>query len=87
LLDRNAIEGLLRMANVINVVEAPLRIRGEGKGKMPAKTDLSPGHGDFRAMPGVPGSAAVKWVNIHRENPYRSVTLMWKVVEANESGS
>jgi ornithine cyclodeaminase/alanine dehydrogenase-like protein (mu-crystallin family) len=29
----------------------------------------------------------VKWVNVHPENPYRGVTLMWKEVGTNESGS
>lgn len=43
---------------------------GEGKGKMPAKTYLSLERGDFRAMPAaLPGSAGVKWVNVHPQNP------------------
>ena len=70
LLDRNAIKTLMRMSDVINVVEDAFRMCGEGKGKMPAKTYLSLEHGDFRAMPAaLPGSAGVKWVNVHPQNP------------------
>ncbi|MFC1927738.1 ornithine cyclodeaminase family protein [Chloroflexota bacterium] len=70
LLDRHAIEDLIRMADVINVVEEAFRMCGEGKGRMPAKTYLSLEHGDFRAMPAaLPGSAGVKWVNVHPQNP------------------
>jgi alanine dehydrogenase len=70
LLDRNAIKGLLRISDVIDVVEEAFRMCGEGKGKMPAKTYLSLEHGDFRAMPAaLPGCAGVKWVNVHPQNP------------------
>ena len=51
LLDRSAIKTLIRMPDVINVVEESFRICGEGKGSMPAKTYLSLEKGDFRAMP------------------------------------
>jgi alanine dehydrogenase len=58
LLDRHATKALIRMADVINVVEEAFRMCGEGKGKMPAKTYLSFEHGDFRAMPAaLPGCA------------------------------
>jgi alanine dehydrogenase len=70
LLDRNAIKALLRMPDVINVVEEAFRMCGEGKGKMPAKVYLALEHGDFRAMPAaLPGCAGVKWVNVHPNNP------------------
>jgi alanine dehydrogenase len=70
LLDRNAIKALLRMSDVIDVVEEAFRMCGEGRGKMPAKTYLSLEHGDFRAMPAaLPGCAGVKWVNVHPQNP------------------
>lgn len=36
-LDRRAAKALIRMADVINVVEEPYGMCGEGKGKMPAK--------------------------------------------------
>jgi alanine dehydrogenase len=51
LLDRHAIKALIRILDVISVVEEALRMCGERRGKMPAKTDLSLEHGDFRAMP------------------------------------
>ena len=70
LLDRNAINTLIRMSDVVKVVEETFRMCGEGKGKMPAKTYLSLEHGDFRAMPAaLPGCAGVKWVNVHPQNP------------------
>jgi len=74
LLDRHAIKALIRMADVINVVEEAFRMCGEGKGTMPAKTYLSLEYGDFRAMPAaLPGSAGVKWVNVHPQNPSRGL--------------
>jgi alanine dehydrogenase len=70
LLDRNAIKNLIKMPDVIDVVEEAFRMCGEGRGNMPAKTYLSLEHGDFRAMPAsLPGSAGVKWVNVHPQNP------------------
>jgi alanine dehydrogenase len=70
LLDRNSIEALLGMADVINAVEEAFRVCGEGKGKMPPKTYLALERGDFRAMPAaLPGCAGVKWVNVHPHNP------------------
>jgi alanine dehydrogenase len=70
LLDRNAVRTLMKMADVINVVEEAFRMCGEGKGRMPAKVYLSVEHGDFRAMPAaLPGCAGIKWVNVHPRNP------------------
>ncbi len=69
LLDRNAVRNLMRMADIINVVEEAFKMLGEGRGKMPAKTYLSLERGDFRAMPAaLPGCAGVKWVNVHPQN-------------------
>jgi alanine dehydrogenase len=69
LLDRNAVKTLIKMADVINVVEEAFRMCGEGRGRMPAKTYLSLEDGDFRAMPAaLPGCAGVKWVNVHPQN-------------------
>jgi alanine dehydrogenase len=74
LLDRSAIKTLIKMADVVNVVEEAFRMCGEGKGKMPAKTYLSLEHGDFRAMPAsLPGCAGMKWVNVHPQNPSRGL--------------
>jgi len=70
LLDRNAIKSLIKMSDVINVVEDAFKMCGEGKGKMPAKTYLSLENGDFRAMPAaLPECAGMKWVNVHPQNP------------------
>jgi len=69
LLDRNAIKTLIRMSDVIDVVEEAFKMYGEGKGNMPTKTYLSLEHGDFRAMPAaLPGCAGLKWVNVHPQN-------------------
>jgi alanine dehydrogenase len=81
LLDRNSIKNLIRMSDVINVVEEAFRMCGEGRGKMPAKTYLSLEHGDFRAMPAaLPGSAGVKWVNVHPENPSRGLPSIMAIL-------
>jgi alanine dehydrogenase len=70
LLDRNAIKSLIKMSDVINVVEDAFKMCGQGKGKMPAKTYLSLENGDFRAMPAaLPECAGMKWVNVHPQNP------------------
>jgi len=70
LLDRNGIKTLMRMSDVINVVEEAFKMCGEGIVNMPAKTYLSVEHGDFRAMPAaLPGCAGMKWVNVHPQNP------------------
>jgi len=85
ILDRNTIKTLIRMPDVINVVEEAFRLCGEGRGKMPAKTYLSLEHGDFRAMPAaLPGCAGVKWVNVHPENPSRGLPSVMAVLIYND---
>ena len=70
LLDRNGIKTLMRMSDVMNVVEDAFRMWGEGRGSIPAKTYLSIENGDFRAMPAaLPGCAGMKWVSVHPQNP------------------
>jgi len=81
LLDRNAARNLMRMADVISVVEEAVRMCGEGRGKMPPKVYLALEHGDFRAMPAaLPGSAGVKWVNVHPQNPSRGLPSIMAVL-------
>ncbi len=46
LLDINAVNNLMNMPDVINVVEEAFRIWGEGKGNMPAKAYLLVEYGD-----------------------------------------
>ena len=85
LLDRNSLKNLIRMPDVINVVEEAFRMCGEGRGKMPAKTYLSLEHGDFRAMPAaLPGSAGVKWVNVHPKNPSRGLPSIMAILVYND---
>ena len=85
LLDRNAIKSLMRMSDVINVVEDAFRMCGEGRGKMPAKTYLSLEHGDFRAMPAaLPGCAGVKWVNVHPQNPSLGLPSIMAILVYND---
>jgi alanine dehydrogenase len=85
LLDRNAIKTLIRMSDVINVVEEAFRMRGEGKGKMPPKTYLSLEHGDFRAMPAaLPECAGMKWVNVHPQNPSRGLPSVMGILIYND---
>jgi alanine dehydrogenase len=81
LLDRNAVKTLIRITDVINVVEEAFRMCGEGRGNMPAKTYLSLEHGDFRAMPAaLPGCAGVKWVNVHPENRSRGLPSIMAII-------
>jgi alanine dehydrogenase len=73
------------MPDVINVVEDAFRMCGEGKGNMPAKTYLSVEGGDFRAMPAaLPGSAGMKWVNVHPQNPSRGLPSIMAILIYND---
>jgi alanine dehydrogenase len=85
LLDRNAVNDLMNMSDVINVVEEAFRMWGEGKGNMPAKAYLLVEHGDFRAMPAaLPGSAGMKWVNAHPQNQSRNLPSVMAVMIYND---
>ncbi|MHC1578366.1 MAG: ornithine cyclodeaminase family protein [Dehalococcoidia bacterium] len=85
LLDRDSVRALVRMADVINVVEEAFRMCGEGRAKMPAKVYLSVEHGDFRAMPAaLPGSAGMKWVNVHSQNPARGLPSVMAILIYND---
>ena len=85
LLDRNAIKTLIKMSDVINVVEEALRMCGEGGGKMPPKVYLAVEHGDFRAMPAaLPGSAGMKWVNVHPQNPSLGLPSIMAILIYND---
>jgi alanine dehydrogenase len=85
LLDRNAVDNLINMPDVINVVEDAFRMWGEGKGNMPAKAYLLVEHGDFRAMPAaLPGCAGMKWVNAHPQNLSRDLPSVMAVMIYND---
>jgi len=85
LLNRKAVNTLMKMADVINVVEEAFRIWGEGKGNMPAKVYLPVEHGDFRAMPAsLPGCAGMKWVNAHPQNPSHNLPSVMATIIYND---
>ncbi len=72
ILTQTDIRGLITMDRVVAAVDAAFAAYGRGEAQMPAKVYLSlPEHGgDFRAMPSyMSGSAGVKWVNSHPDNP------------------
>jgi len=74
LLGRRDLEQVLGMKLAIPAVEAAFAAHGRGETVMPPKLYLPlPRYaGDFRAMPAyLAGSAGVKWVNMHPENPAR----------------
>ncbi len=74
LLARRDLEQILTMELAIPAVEAAFAAHGRGEAVMPPKLYLPlPRYaGDFRAMPAsFAGSAGVKWVNMHPENPAR----------------
>ena len=50
LLERNAIKALIKMSDVINVMEEAFGTCGRGSRKAPTRTGLVVDRGDFRAM-------------------------------------
>jgi len=74
ILSQDDVRSVADMRDAISVVESAFVAHGRGEALMPAKVYLSlpQHHGDFRAMPAyLAGSAGVKWVNAHPENPIR----------------
>ena len=72
ILTREDIRSLMTMERVVPAVEAAFLAHGQGRASMPPKVyiDLPAHNGDFRAMPAhMDGSAGVKWVNSHPDNP------------------
>ncbi len=66
------ISGLTSMETVVDALEKTFTAYYEGEAEMPPKSYLDVPDGDFRAMPAtVSGSAGIKWVNVHPENPDR----------------
>ena len=76
------------MDDVVPAVEHVFREYAEGKVVMPPKIYLDiAGHGDFRAMPAyVPsiGTAGIKWVNVHPDNPERGLPTVMATVLLND---
>lgn len=80
ILSRNDVKELLNMAEVIKAVEKAFREWAQGKGNMPPKAYLVVEKGDFRAMPvSLPGTAGVKWVNVHMNNISRGLPTVMGV--------
>lgn len=74
ILVRSDLDGLAPMADVVEAVEAAFVAHARDQTQMPPKVYLEfPEHdGDLRAMPSaMAGSAGVKWVNSHPQNPQR----------------
>ncbi len=81
ILNKKAVTSLLKMPEVITVVEQAFRDLAEGRGSMPPKAYLSLEKGDFRAMPAsLPGAAGMKWVNVHPGNPKLGLPTVMAVV-------
>src|SRR6478735_4239114 len=73
-LSQSDVRAVIAMDAAIAAVEQAFLAHGRGEALMPAKVYLGlPQHrGDFRAMPAyLAGTAGVKWVNAHPENPAR----------------
>jgi alanine dehydrogenase len=84
-LGQKAIRDLLKMPEVITVVEQGFRDWAQGKGSMPAKAYLLLEQGDFRAMPAaLPEAAGVKWVNVHPQNPSRGLPTVMAIMIYND---
>jgi len=74
LLTQSDVRSALTMEAAVAAVEEAFAAHSRGETLMPAKVylDLAKYAGDFRAMPAyAPGSAGVKWVNSHPQNPRR----------------
>src|SRR5512136_2490716 len=69
LLTRKEVSALLNMGAVIKAVEQAFRDWAEGRGAMPAA---------------LPGAVAVKWVNVHPQNPSRGLPTVMAVLIYND---
>ena len=74
ILTQSEVRSALTMEAAVAAVEQAFAAHARGETMMPAKVylDLRKYNGDFRAMPAyAPGSAGIKWVNSHPDNPVR----------------
>lgn len=74
ILTQDQVHSLLKMELAVPAVERAFAAHGRGETVMPAKVylPLEKYDGDFRAMPAYfEGSAGIKWVNSHGQNPSR----------------
>jgi alanine dehydrogenase len=85
ILNKNEVENLIDIREVITSVEAAFKEWTEGKGNMPPKLYLTVKNGDFRAMPAsLPGAAGVKWVSVHTGNPMKGLPTVMAVLIYND---
>ncbi len=85
LLDKQSVNSLFKMKEVLTTVEQAFRTWGEGKGNMPPKAYLTVENGDFRAMPAsLTGHAGMKWVNAHPNNKSRNLPSVMAVLIYND---
>ena len=85
ILNGRDVQGLLRMPDVIRVVEDAFIALGQNKVSMPPKSYLVVEHGDFRAMPAaITGAAGMKWVNMHPENAVKDLPSIMAVLIYND---
>ena len=85
LLNRDVVKNLLEMKEVIMAVEDAFKAWEQGKASMPSKSYLVVAQGDFRAMPAaIPGAVAMKWVNVHPQNPARGLPTVMAILIYND---
>ncbi len=85
ILGKTVVRSMLNMAEVIKAVEQAFRDWTVGKATMPSKSYVRLEKGDFRAMPAaLPGSAGVKWVNVHPDNPAQGLPTVMAVLILND---
>jgi len=86
ILNQRDIQDLLRMPDVIRVVEDAFISLGQNKVNMPPKSYLVVEHGDFRAMPAaITGAAGIKWINVHPKNKAKDLPSIMAVLIYNDS--
>jgi alanine dehydrogenase len=92
LLGPETVNDVIEIGDVVDAVEAAFAAEARGNAQMPAKSyvDLPQYGGDFRSMPayldtGEWDGAAVKWVNVHTDNPadHDLPTVMGTIVYAD----
>jgi alanine dehydrogenase len=84
-LNKNDMQSLLNMRDVIKAVEQAFKDWAMGRASMPPKAYLVLEQGDFRAMPGaVPGAAGMKWVNVHPQNQSLGLPTVMAIIIYND---
>lgn len=85
ILNKQDVQELLRMSDVIKVVEDAFIAFEQNKASMPPKSYLIVEHGDFRAMPAaINGAAGMKWVNVHLKNKAKDLPSIMALLILND---